>query len=188
MDVSIELQKELIEALAALSGDKSLWGSPIAVGLLAAFTAIIATASERWLAYRLQERQSEIDKHLRMHEQQMKALKSLSQATHHVTPNDEPMQGADSYEWLGPIVSSLGGVIQTLDNYLKNYGHITPADVIPHIRSAINIANNHKWDAMYSNSHIHEPTSEEIDGVINLIKELDDGVEKFKKVVGVAGA
>jgi hypothetical protein len=188
MDVSIELQKELIEALKALSGEKSLWESPFAVGLLTTFAVITATAIERWQAYHLQERQSDIDKQLQILTQQMEALKSLSQATHSVTPNDEPMQGSDSHEWLSPIVSSLSSVIRTLDDYLKNYSHITPTDVIPHIRNAINIANDHKWGALSADNHEYEPSSDEIDGVLNLIKELNDGVEKFKKVVGVTGA
>lgn len=187
-DVSIELQKELIEALSALSSEKSLWESPFAVGLVAAFSAIAATTIERWQAYRLQERQSDIDKQLQMYSQQIEALKSLSQITHSVTPNDEPTQGADSHEWLSPIVSSLSRVIRNLDDYLKNYSHITPTQVIPHIRNAIHIANDHKWGAIYADDPNYEPTSDEIDGVDKLIIGLNKSVEKFKKEVGVAGA
>ena len=90
MDVSIEIQKELIAAIGAFNSEKSFWESPLAIGLLAAFSAIFATAFERWQAVRLQEKQSDIDKHLRVHDQQMEALKILSQIAHSVTPNEEP--------------------------------------------------------------------------------------------------
>lgn len=188
MEVSVELQKELIDALAALSQEQSFWESPVAVGLVAALAAISASLLERWQAFRLQERQSEIERKLRIHELQMKALKSISEITHSITPNNEPIEGADSHEWLSPIVYSLGNVIVRLDEYLKIYGHVSPTGLIVHIRSAIDIANKHKWGAQLSNSPDYEPTNEEIQGVTDLIKELSDGVKKFKSFVGVPGA
>lgn len=188
MEVSIELQKELIEALAAFNKGKPFWDSPLAVGLLAAIAAIAATAVERWQAYRLQERQSEIDKHLRVHEQQMEALKSLSQILHSVTPNNEPTEGADAHEWLSPVVHSLDMIITSLDDYLKEYSHITPSVVITHIRNAIDSANEHKWGVLNSKNPDYEPSSKEIDGALYLIRELGAGVVNFKSAIGVAGA
>lgn len=188
MDVNVELQKELIDALAALTREKPFWESPIAVGLLAAFAAISASLLERWQAFRLQERQSEIERQLRIHELQMEALKSLSEIEHSVTPNDEPTPGADSCEWLSPIVYSLSTVIRKLDDYLKTYGYVSPFNVITHIRLAINVANEYKWGVLMSDSPGYDPTSEEIQGVLKLIEELGNAVKHFKACLGVPGA
>lgn len=189
MEVSIELQKELIDALIAFNRDKPFWESPIAIGLLTALTAILTSLLGRWQAFRLQERQSEIEKQLRIHELQMEALKSLSVIEHSVMPSSEPVQGADINEWLGPIVDSLSTIIDKLDDYLKNYSHISPSCVIDHINSAINIANQHKWGVLLSENPEHyDPTDEEINGVRNLIEELAAAVKKFKASIGIPGA
>lgn len=188
MDLHIELQKEIIEILSALSRDKTFWETPLAIGLLTALAAIGATVIDRWQAARRQERQSEIERHLRIHERQMEGLKALSQVAHSVSPNDEPRQGADSHEWLSPIVYSLSKVVATLDDFIKEYSYITPSNVTPHIRNAINIANVHKWGSINSEDPEYEPTGKEIDGIVELGAQLDEGVEKFKRAVGVPGA
>jgi len=79
-------------------------------------------------------------------------------------------------------------VIGKLDEFLKNYGHVTPSSVIGHIRKAIDIANEHKWGVLMSNEQGYEPTSEEIQGVVDLIKELNSATQKFKSNVGVPDA
>jgi len=187
MEVSIELQKELIDALIAFSRDKPFWESPVAIGLLTALTAIATSLLGRWQAFRLQERQSEIEKQLRTHELQMEALKSLSVIEHSVMPRSEPIQGADEYEWLNPIVHKLSAVLDELDGYLKNYGYVSPSCVIDHIHSAINIANQHKWGVSENLEH-YDPTDEEINGVKSLIEELAVAVKKFKASIGIPGA
>jgi len=185
MEISIELQKELIDALVAFSKEKPFWESPIAVGLLAASAVIVASLLERWQAFRLQERQSDIEKHLRVHELQIEALRALSVIEHSVTPNNEPVQGADSHEWLSPVVYDLNRVIGKLDVYLKSYAHVSPSIVIKHIRKATDIANEHKWGVMMSDENGYEPTSEEVQGVVDLIDELSSAMQKFKCSVGV---
>jgi hypothetical protein len=188
MDLSIELQQELIEAIAALGASKPIWESPFAVGLLTAFAAISASLIQRWQAFRLQERQSQIERQLRIHELQMEALKSLALIEHRITPNDEPNPGADVHEWLSPIVHSLSSVVSTLDQYLKEHGYVSPSAVISHIRNALNIANEHKWGAIMNDSPDYEPSKQEIDAIVNLIKELSEATISFKISLGVTGA
>ena len=188
MDVSIELQQELLDAIAALGAGKPIWESPFAIGLLTAIAAISASLIQRWQSFRLQERQSQIERQLRIHELQMTALKSLSLIEHSVSPNDEPHPGADAHEWLAPIVHSLSNVVSKLDQYLKDYSYVSPTTVISHIRTAINLANEHKWNSILNNSPDYEPTSQEIDGIIELIKELFEATQTFKTSLGVTGA
>lgn len=188
MEVSIELQKELIDVLAAFNRDKPIWESPIAVGLLTALATISASLLGRWQAFKLQERQSEIEKQLRIHELQMEALKSLSEIQYSITPKNEPIQGADLSEWLSPVVPSLGEVVNKLDDYLKKYGHISPCCVVKHIWKAIEIANRHKWGPrMSDNPNHYEPDDEDIQGVSDLIQELEDAAKQFKTSAGIPG-
>lgn len=188
MEISIEIQKELIDVFAAFSGEKSFWESPVAVGLLAAFSAIAASLLSGWQAFSLQERKSDIEKQLRIHQLQIDALHALSTIEYSVTPNNEPVQGADSHEWLSPVFYDLNRVIGKLDAFLKDYGHVTPSIVIEHIRKAIVIANKHKWGVLMSGEQGYEPTSKEIQGVVDLIDELNSAVQRFKSSVGVPDA
>lgn len=188
MEVSVELQQELIEAITALGSSKPFWESPFAVSLLTAISVIGATLIQRWQAFRLQERQSQIERQLRMHELQMVALRSLSLIEHRISPNDEPNPGADAHEWLSPIVHSLSKVVSELDQYLKEHGYVSPSVVISHVRNALNIANEHKWATMLSESPDYESSPEEIDAVLNLIKELSKATRSFKVSIGVIGA
>ena len=188
MDVSIELQQELLEAIAALGASKPIWESPFAIGLLTAIAAISASLIQRWQAFRLQERQSQIERQLRIHELQMEALKSLSLIEHSISPNEEPHPGADAHEWLTPIVHSLSSVVSALDKYLKNYSYVSPATVISHIRTALNLANENKWNSILNNNPGYEPTTQEIDAIIELINELSEATTSFKSSLGVIGA
>jgi hypothetical protein len=118
----------------------------------------------------------------------MEALKSLSEIQHSITPNNESIQGADLYEWLSQIVPSLDKVVGRLDDYLKNYGHISPSCVVKRIWKAIEIANKFKWGPRKSDNPNHyEPDDEDIRGVLDLIRELNDAVKQFKTSVGIPG-
>ncbi|RUO75438.1 hypothetical protein [Idiomarina seosinensis] len=185
MEVSVELQKELIAAIASLGASKPFWESPFAVGLLTAIAAISAALIQRWQAFRLQERQSQVERQLRIHEVQMAALKSLALIEHKVTPNEEPSPGADVHEWLSPIVHSLSNVVSELDQFLKEYSYVSPTEVIVHIRASLNIANEYKWASIMNDAHDYEPTAEEIDAVVALIGELSKATESFKVNLGV---
>lgn len=187
MEVSLELQKELIEAIAALGKSKPIWESPLAVGILTAIVAIASAFIQRWQAFRLQERQSQIEKQLRIHELQMQALKDLSLIEHSVTPNDEPHPGADAHDWLSPIVYSLSAVVSELDRYLKAHSYVSPTAVIDHIRNALDIANENKWGTILNDNLEYEPSSEEIDAVLKLINELSEASKSFKESLGVTG-
>lgn len=188
MDVNIEIQQELINAITALGASKPIWESAFAVGLLTAIVAISTSLIQRWQTFRLQERQSQIEKQLRVYELQMAALKNLALIEHRVTPNDEPHPGADVYEWLSPIVHSLSNVVSELDVYLKEYSYVSPSAVICHVRSALNVANEHKWGAIMDNSPEYEPSNEEIEAIVSLIKELSEATKSFKVSLGVTGA
>lgn len=185
MDVSIEIQKELIEAIGAIKDSKSFWESPFAVGLLTAFAAISASLIQRWQAFRLQERQSQIEKKMRVHELQLSALKSLTLIEYRITPIDEPHPGADVYEWLAPVVESLSNIVSELDLYLKDHSYVSPNEVVSHIHAAINIANEHKWGAIISGSPDYEPSKQEINAVLELINELSEATKSFKSILGV---
>ena len=191
MELSEELEQALILALGNLNQSAQLWESPFFVALCAAFVAAAAAIAgayiQRWQAYSMQERQSEIEKQLRVHSLQMEALKSLSTIQHAVKPYDEPTPGADSHEWLSPIVDSLSDVIGSLNSYLGDYGHVTPSLVLDHVRRAIALANEHKWGSLQADTYDYEPSAEEIDGVLELIGEMDRAVEHYKRTVGVAG-
>jgi hypothetical protein len=188
MDVSIEIQQELITAITALGASKPIWESGFAIGLLTAIVAISTSLIQRWQAFRLQEQQSQIEKQLRVHELQMAALKNLALIEYRVTPNDEPHPGADAHEWLSPKVHSLSNVVSALDTYLKEYSYVSPLAVISHVRNALNIANKHKWGAIINDSPEYEPSKEEIDAILSLIKELSEATKSFKVSLGVTGA
>lgn len=186
MEISIEFQKQLIEALAAFNQDKSWIDSPFAIGLLTASSAILAALLQRWQAFTMQERESEIEKQLRLHSLQLEALKALSHVVHDVAPRNEPSQGADLGEWLTPIVHQLSSIVERLDSFLKEHGHVSPSLVCKHVESAINIANDHKWSAIEVDTPDYEPTQKELAAVLELIKELGGAVNEFKRKLGVS--
>ncbi len=188
MDISIEFQKELIATLVALSQEKHWTESPFAIGLLTAGSAILAAVLQRWQAYKLQERESEIEKKLRLHSLQIDALKALSLVAHNVTPNSEPSPGADTHEWLTPIVHELSTVIKQLDIFLKDHAHLSPPRVVAYVKAAINIANDHKWGVLQTDEQCYDPNEKEIKGVLDLIGKLEDAVNEFKQELGVSTA
>jgi len=185
MEVSVELQKELIGVLAAFGQEKPFWESSFFIGLLPVAAVILSTYIGKWQAFQLQERQSEIEKQLRLHELQIVALKELSIIKYRVAPNIEPIQGADSNEWLSPVVCELNKVVNVLDAYLKSFAHISPSNVIEHIHKAIEIANLHKWGFYMSDGPGYDPSDEEIEGVKEMISELSSAIREFKCCVGI---
>lgn len=186
MEISIEFQKQLIETLAAFNQNKLWIDSPFAIGLLTLASAMLAAWFQRWLDYKMQERKSDSEKQLRLHSLQLDALKSLSHAAHDVTPRIEPFQGADNFEWLQQVVNQLSSIADRLDRFLKEHGHVTPPGVCKHVECAINLANNHKWRAIEANSPDFEPNKSELDAVGELIVELDEAVNAFKRKLGVS--
>lgn len=185
MEVSIEFQKQVIDALASLNHEESWLSSPFAIGLLTAATAIVTILLQKWQASKLQENQSEIEKALRLHALQIDALKALSNVAHTVSPRDEPSPGADSHEWLSPVVGQLSSVIGRLDKYLIDHGHVSPLEVCKHVDTAISIANKHKWNSLQADNFDYEPSNEEINGVLELISELESAVTEFKKKLSI---
>jgi hypothetical protein len=137
----------------------------------------------------IQERKSESEKQLRLYEIQIEALKELSIIKYRVTPNIEPVERADLHEWLSPVVHDLNKIVNLLDTYLKDFSHISPSNVISHIHTAINVANDNMWNVSQSGERGgYEPSSKEIEGVQILIRELSSAVQEFKCSLGIAGS
>jgi hypothetical protein len=185
MDISIELQEELIKALSA---SKPFWESPFAIGLMTAFSVIAAAFIQKWQAHKQQERQSEIERSLKSFDLQMAALQSLSHIEHSITPNIEPYPGADSHEWLSPIVHLLHKVVADLDSFIKEHNYVCPPDVIQHVRAGIIIANGAKWDSMRSVDKNYEASKEETDAVIELISKISGATYCFKRELALVRA
>jgi hypothetical protein len=182
MDVSIELQEELIKALSA---SKPFWESPFAVALMTATAVILSAFIQKWQAYKQQERQSEIERNLKAYNLKMDALQSLSLIEYSITPNIEPYPGADSHEWLSPIVDSLHRVVSDLDSFIKHHNYVCPPDVILHVRAGINIANGAKWGSMRSVEQNYEASKEEVDAVLELISIISSATDCFKCELGL---
>jgi len=185
LEISIQFQQQLINALTALKHDGAWWESGFAIGILTASTAILTAFIQNRHASKTQERQSEIEKALKLQDLQLNALKALSRVAHEVTPRKEPSPGADSHEWLAPVVGRLSHVISLLNEYLLEFGHVSPATVCVHIDKAIEVCNKNKWSSILADSPDYEPSTQEIDAVLELIKELESAIAKFKSRLSV---
>lgn len=185
MEVSIQFQQQLIDALTALKQDGTWWDSGFAIGILTAGTAILTAYIHNKHASKTQERQSEIEKALKLQDIQLNALKALTRIAHEVTPREESIPGADVHEWLAPVVNRLSQVISLLTDYLHEYAHVSPKAVCVHIEKAIAICNEGKWNSILADSPEYEPSTQEINAVLELIKELNYAVEKFKSRLSV---
>jgi len=180
LEISIQFQQQLINALAALKHNSAWWESGFAIGILTASTAILTALLQNRHASKIQARQSEIEKALKLQDLQLNALKALSRVAHEVTPREEPSPDADSHEWLAPVVGRLGRVITNLNEYLLEFGHISPPSVCVHIDKAIEVCNKNKWGHILADSTDYEPSTQETAAVLELIKELENAIGKFK--------
>lgn len=200
LELDLNLQQELLNALTALSKvDKTWIDSPATVALVAGMLALLGSLITHWFntnseksrqkhEAELKKLESDIRKQENIQEKQLGALVQLSEITYEVTPTVWSAPNYDSYDAYSEVFFSMGSLLEKLDNFLKKYSYILPQDVISHVNAVMFKCNDKHWGASLSEGPDYESTKDELKAAEEVIDSLQSAVDTFKLKLGVTNA
>lgn len=190
----------MLDALVALSRVEKTWvDSPATVALVAGLLALLGSLITHWFNGRseksrqnheseIKKLESDIRKQENIQERQLEALVQLSKITYEVTPTVWSHPDYDSYDAYSEVVISMGGLLDKLDDFLKENSYILPQDVISNINEVMYKCNDKHWGASLAEEPGYEPTKNEIEAAEDVIDKLHSSVNAFKLKLGVTSA
>ena len=200
LELDLNLQQELLNALTALSKvDKTWVDSPATVALAAGLLALLGSLLTHWFNANseksrqeheavLKKLESDIRKQENIQEKQLGALVQLSEITYEVTPTIWSAPNYDSYDAYSEVFFSMGNLLDKLDDFLKAYSYILPQDVISHVNEVMFKCNDKHWAAALSEGPEYEPTNNELKAAEEVIDSLQSAVDTFKLKLAVTSA
>lgn len=198
LELDLNLQKELLNALAALS-DTTWVDSPATVAFVASLIALLGSALTQLFNAKseksrlehetdLKKLESDIKKQENIQERQLEALVQLSKITYEATPTIWPAPNYDSYDAYSEVCTSMGSLLNKLDNFLKTFSYILPQDIILRVSEVIFNCNDKHWGPSLAEGPGYEPTETELEAAKEVIQSLMLAVDALKIKLGVTSA
>lgn len=194
MDAKIIFQPELIDILAKLPSNPSIFDSPWFTTTLSVLIGAIFSALAAYLTNRqnqsyniaLRDRESEIKKQEALHAQQLSALQALSKIYNTITTIDWTHPDYSSEDAYTDIASVMPSLIPILGKFLESYGYLLPREVEQKVRGAIHVCNENKWGAINEDGPNYEPTKAELEAAEKVLTTLTSSIELLKITLGIA--
>lgn len=194
MDAKIVFQPELLDILAKLPSNPSIFDSPWFTTTLSVLIGAIFSYLASYLNNRqnqshnisLKEKEAEIRKREALHAQQLTALQALSEIYNTITPIDWTHPDYTSEDAHTDIATVMPSLIPVLGKFLKTHGYLLPGEVEEKIRVAIHVCNENKWGAINENDPIYEPTKAELEAAEKVLTILTSSIRSLKVALGIA--
>jgi hypothetical protein len=199
LELDLNLQQELIRAIAAFNGERAWYESSAAIALASGLVAILGGLLSHLFSY-LSEQQrqkassalikleSEIRKQENIQEKQLDALMALAEINHELSPTIWSGPDYDSHEAYSEVVFSMGSLLGKLDKFLKEYSYIMPNEIITLVNVVMFKCNERHWGASTAETPDYQPNESEIEAAETVLKFLHESVAQFKKILGVSNA
>lgn len=130
-----------------------------------------------------------VESHIRKQENiqalQLQALKDISAIYQKVIPNIWSSPDFEEEDAYRHILQSMRGLMEQLNDYLKNYGFIIPSLVEKSISDILYKCNQAHWRASTSEGPEYEPSKQEIELTKDAIQTLTRAISDFKMHLGV---
>ena len=194
MDTKIIFQPELLDILAKLPSNPSIFDSPWFTTALSVLLGAFFSSLASYLTNRqnqshniaLRDKEAKIKRQEALHAQQLSALQALSKIYNTITPIDWTHPDYSSDDAHTDIASTMPLLIKVLGEFLGNHGYLLPHEVEEKIRSAIHICNENKWGTISENGPNYEPTKTELEAAGKFLAILTSSIESLKSTLGIA--
>ena len=199
MELDLNLQNELINAIASLHGESTWIYSPAAVALVSGFVAIMGSLLTQYFNLRGKKEQHENDEKIKNIESdirkqeniqnlQLDALSKLSEINNYMQPNIWSTPNYDSHNAYSEVVFNMSNLLEKLNDFLNSYSYIIPSETITHLNNVLFLCNETHWSVSSSDSPYYEPDEKEINAAKTVIDNLSTAVEELKGALGVTAA
>jgi len=199
LELDLNLQKELIDAITSLNSNTTWIYSPVVIAFVAGFFAtlggvlthcfnIYSEKSRQQNEASLKRIESDIRKQEHIQEKQLIALSNLSKISHKMQPTIWSNPDFDSDDAYANVVFSMHTILSQLDEFLESYGYIVPDEIVTQLNIVMFKCNDTHWGASLSNDSNYEPTNIEKEAAKDILKFLSSAVSDFKKALGVINA
>ena len=148
MDIDLNLQKELIEAILSFNSEKSWVDYPAVIALVSGFIGVFSAwltqnsnskSEEKRINKEIEFKHIELEARKKENIQikQLNVLKELSQICHDIEPTVWPYPNYDSYDAYSEIFSNMNTILSQLDKFLSKNDYIVPPDITRKIREVM---------------------------------------------------
>lgn len=196
MEIDIMLQEELINALTTLSVGPAWYESGAAVAVASGLVAVIGgmvshifnqrSGSKRRDSERksmqLEHDNRKVEK---MHDAQVEALKALSAINEDLLPTVWPSPGHDSSEAYSEVVWNMHGLLNHLDQYLKQWSYVLPENIIRQIRDIIVLCDQGHWGKTITKNPEYQHSKKELESAEKIVNDLGSAIVSLKQLLGL---